>query len=79
MSDSFLINNKLRVKESNTNLVITSIKRTNTATCAEISKDTGLSIAHMWKHNQKAACLRRNSGWRIRKQQLRPSGKTIHI
>ena len=45
MSDSFLINNKLRVKESNTNLVITSIKRTNTATCAEISKDTGLSVA----------------------------------
>ena len=45
MSDSFLINNKLRVKESNTNLVIASIKRTNTATCAEISKDTGLSVA----------------------------------
>ncbi|HIU26216.1 MAG TPA: hypothetical protein IAC50_06975 [Candidatus Copromorpha excrementigallinarum] len=45
MKDELLINNKLRVKESNTNLVISTLKKFHTATCAEISKNTGLSVA----------------------------------
>ncbi len=45
MSTAFLSNNKLRMKQSNENLVISVLKQLNTATCAEISKATGLSVA----------------------------------
>lgn len=45
MNDSILINNKLRMKESNTNLVLSTLHQVNSATCAEVSKLTGLSIA----------------------------------
>lgn len=45
MSDLLLSNNKLRVRESNTNLVISTLKHSHKATCAEISKTTGLSVA----------------------------------
>lgn len=40
-----LINNVLRVKESNTRLVLAAIRKSSTATRKEISKSTGLSLS----------------------------------
>lgn len=45
MSNAFLSNNKLRMKQSNENLVLSTLKHLNTATCAEIAKTTDLSVA----------------------------------
>lgn len=45
MENYALINNVLRVKESNTRLVLTAIRKSKTATRKEISKSTGLSIS----------------------------------
>lgn len=45
MNNTALTNNTLRVKESNTNLILDALKSTEIATRSEISKITGLSIA----------------------------------
>ena len=45
MENYALINNVLRVKESNTRLVLTAIRKSKTATRKEISKSTGLSLS----------------------------------
>ena len=45
MENYALINNVLRVKESNTCLVLTAIRKSKTATRKEISKATGLSLS----------------------------------
>ncbi len=45
MNKPILTNNTIRVKESNTNLVITTLQDLNSATCMQISKATGLSVA----------------------------------
>ena len=45
MENPVLTNNTLRVKESNTNLILDTLKSVEIATRAEIAKRTGLSIA----------------------------------
>lgn len=45
MSKAVLSNNKIRMKESNENLVLSTLEQSHTATCAEISRTTGLSVA----------------------------------
>lgn len=45
MNKSTLTNNAIRVKESNTNLLINTLQQLNSATCLELSKATGLSVA----------------------------------
>lgn len=45
MENPVLTNNTLRVKESNSNLILDTLKKFGTATRTEIAKDTGLSIA----------------------------------
>lgn len=45
MNNPVLTNNTLRVKESNTNLILDTLKTLEVATRAEIAKITGLSIA----------------------------------
>lgn len=45
MNNPVLTNNTLRVKESNTNLILDTLKSLQIATRAEIARITGLSIA----------------------------------
>lgn len=45
MQRPVLTNNTLRVKESNSNLILDTLKKFGTATRTEIARDTGLSIA----------------------------------